>query len=64
VPEADRVPSVIARMRAIMAIGVAVANAILLVTFAEQNRRNNADAKTAARNAAGERLRPVLITRQ
>ena len=49
-------------MGAIMAIGVAVANAILLVTFAENNRRNGAEAKTAARNAAGERLRPVLMT--
>ena len=49
-------------MGAIMAIGVAVANAILLVTFAEKNRRNGEDAKSAARNAAGERLRPVLMT--
>jgi multidrug efflux pump subunit AcrB len=49
-------------MGTIMAIGVAVANAILLVTFAEQNRKVGADAKTAARNAAGERLRPVLMT--
>ena len=49
-------------MGAIMAIGVAVANAILLVTFAEKNRKSGADAKTAARNAAGERLRPVLMT--
>jgi multidrug efflux pump subunit AcrB len=49
-------------MGAIMAIGVAVANAILLVTFAEKNRKQGADAKTAARNAAGERLRPVLMT--
>ncbi len=49
-------------MGAIMAIGVAVANAILLVTFAEKNRRNGEDAKAAARNAAGERLRPVLMT--
>jgi multidrug efflux pump subunit AcrB len=49
-------------MGTIMAIGVAVANAILLVTFAEKNRKNGADAKTAARNAAGERLRPVLMT--
>ena len=45
-----------------MAIGVAVANAILLVTFAEKNRKAGQDAKTAARNAAGERLRPVLMT--
>jgi len=49
-------------MGTIMAIGVAVANAILLVTFAEKNRRKGADAKSAARNAAGERLRPVLMT--
>jgi len=49
-------------MGAIMAIGVAVANAILLATFAEQNRKQGQDAKTAARNAAGERLRPVLMT--
>jgi len=49
-------------MGTIMAIGVAVANAILLVTFAEQNRKAGADAMTAARNAAGERLRPVLMT--
>ena len=45
-----------------MAVGVAVANAILLVTFAEQNRKAGADSKTAARNAAKERLRPVLMT--
>jgi multidrug efflux pump subunit AcrB len=49
-------------MGTIMAIGVAVANAILLVTFAEQSRKAGADAKTAARTAAGERLRPVLMT--
>jgi multidrug efflux pump subunit AcrB len=49
-------------MGTIMAIGVAVANAILLVTFAEKNRRDGADASTAARNAAAERLRPVLMT--
>jgi multidrug efflux pump subunit AcrB len=49
-------------MGTIMAIGVAVANAILLVTFAEQNRKGGTDAKMAARNAAGERLRPVLMT--
>jgi multidrug efflux pump subunit AcrB len=49
-------------MGTIMAMGVAVANAILLVTFAEQNRRNGADAVSAARAAASERLRPVLMT--
>jgi multidrug efflux pump subunit AcrB len=49
-------------MGTILAIGVAVANAILLVTFAEQNRRNGADPVSAARSAAAERLRPVLMT--
>jgi len=49
-------------MGTIMAIGVAVANAILLVTFAEQNRRSGAEAHAAARAAAAERLRPVLMT--
>jgi multidrug efflux pump subunit AcrB len=49
-------------MGTIMAIGVAVANAILLVTFAEQNRRRGADSALAARDAAGERLRPILMT--
>ncbi len=49
-------------MGTIMAIGVAVANAILLVTFAEQNRVRGADSKEAARAAAVERLRPVLMT--
>jgi multidrug efflux pump subunit AcrB len=49
-------------MGTIMAIGVAVANAILLVTFAEQNRRNGAESHAAALAAATERLRPVLMT--
>jgi multidrug efflux pump subunit AcrB len=49
-------------MGTIMAIGVAVANAILLVTFAEQNRANGMVAPEAARAAAVERLRPVLMT--
>lgn len=37
-------------------------NAILLVTFTEQNRRNGADSVSAARTAAAERLRSVLMT--
>jgi multidrug efflux pump subunit AcrB len=47
-------------MGAIMAIGVAVANAILLVTFAEHARRHG-DAQPAMA-AAGSRMRPVLMT--
>jgi multidrug efflux pump subunit AcrB len=49
-------------MGTIMAIGVAVANAILLVSFAELNRLKGAAAPDAARAAAAERLRPVLMT--
>jgi multidrug efflux pump subunit AcrB len=49
-------------MGTIMAIGVAVANAILLVTFAEQNRLKGSTAPEAACTVAAERLRPVLMT--
>jgi multidrug efflux pump subunit AcrB len=49
-------------MGTIMAVGVAVANAILLVSFAEQNRLQGAASHEAARAAASERLRPVLMT--
>ncbi|MCB1130342.1 MAG: efflux RND transporter permease subunit [Verrucomicrobiae bacterium] len=46
----------------IMAVGVAVANAILLVTFAEQLRRKSADPASAAVEGARSRLRAVLMT--
>jgi len=49
-------------MGAIMAIGVAVANAILLVTFAEHNRRAGMAAAEAAAVSARARIRPVLMT--
>jgi multidrug efflux pump subunit AcrB len=50
-------------MGAIMAIGVAVANAILLVTFAEQHRREErVESDTAAIEGAQGRLRPILMT--
>ena len=49
-------------MGAIMAIGVAVANAILLVTFAEHGRRRGGSALDAAIDAARARMRPVLMT--
>jgi len=49
-------------MGAIMAIGVAVANAILLTTFAEENRKSGADAPEAAVRGAESRLRPILMT--
>jgi multidrug efflux pump subunit AcrB len=49
-------------MGAIMAIGVAVANAILLVTFAEQSRRQGGSPLQTAIDAARARMRPVLMT--
>lgn len=49
-------------MGAIMAIGVAVANAILLVTFAEEQRRAGVAPRTAGIDAAAARMRPVLMT--
>jgi multidrug efflux pump subunit AcrB len=49
-------------MGAIMAIGVAVANAILLVTFAEQSRVAGSSPLQTAIEAARSRMRPVLMT--
>jgi multidrug efflux pump subunit AcrB len=49
-------------MGGIMAIGVAVANAILLVTFAEQARVHGTSALQTAIDAARSRMRPVLMT--
>lgn len=47
---------------AIMAVGVAVANAILLVTFADRDRRRTADPVASALEGATSRLRPILMT--
>lgn len=47
---------------AIMSIGVAMANAILLLTFAELRRREGASANDAAEQGASGRLRPILMT--
>jgi multidrug efflux pump subunit AcrB len=49
-------------MGAIMAIGVAVANAILLVTFAERGRALHGAAARAAAEGGAARLRAVLMT--
>ena len=45
-----------------MAVGVAVANSILLETFAECARREGAAATDAAINGARHRVRPILMT--
>jgi multidrug efflux pump subunit AcrB len=49
-------------MGAIMAIGVSVANAILLITFAEQQRKAGLNAREAATTGARSRLRPIVMT--
>jgi multidrug efflux pump subunit AcrB len=49
-------------MGTIMAMGVAVANAILLVTFAERSRREGLSSLEAAVNGAQTRLRPIAMT--
>src|SRR4030095_7606931 len=46
----------------IMCVGVATANSILLVTFANDQRLEGVDALSAALAAGFTRLRPVLMT--
>jgi multidrug efflux pump subunit AcrB len=49
-------------MGAIVSIGVAVANAILLTTFAERARMAGSSPAEAAVDSAQSRLRPILMT--
>src|SRR3989441_3550746 len=49
-------------MGAIMAIGISVANAILLVTFAENARRDGVSVHDAAVEGGRGRLRAILMT--
>jgi multidrug efflux pump subunit AcrB len=49
-------------MGAIMSIGVATANSILMVTFANDRRREGDNAHDAALAAGMTRLRPVIMT--
>jgi len=54
--------SVPALTGAIMCMGVATANSILVVSFAKQNLLDGLDPLQAALQAGGTRLRPVLMT--
>jgi len=54
--------SVPALMGAIMSIGVASANSILMVTFAEDRRKEGLDPVAAASEAGYTRFRPVIMT--
>jgi multidrug efflux pump subunit AcrB len=49
-------------MGAIMAMGISVANSILLVTFAERFRHEGRELLEAAREGASSRLRAILMT--
>lgn len=49
-------------MGAIMAVGVATANSILMVSFANERLAEGSPPVSAALEAAGTRLRPVLMT--
>jgi multidrug efflux pump subunit AcrB len=49
-------------MGSIMAVGVSVANAILLVTFADRYQREGKKALDAALESVQSRVRPILMT--
>ena len=54
--------SVPALMGAIMSIGVATSNSVLIITFANERFAETKDAFAAAREAGDTRLRPVIMT--
>ena len=54
--------SVPALMGAIMSIGVATANSILMITFANEQRQLGLNARDAMLSAGWTRLRPVIMT--
>jgi multidrug efflux pump subunit AcrB len=49
-------------MGIIMSVGVSIANAVLLITNAEQLRLKNGNAILAAKEAVSLRLRPIIMT--
>lgn len=49
-------------MGIIMSVGVSIANAVLLITNAEQIRKKTGDAAEAAKEAVALRLRPIIMT--
>ncbi len=49
-------------MGIIMSVGVSIANAVLLITNAEELRKQNGNALASAKEAASLRLRPIIMT--
>jgi multidrug efflux pump subunit AcrB len=54
--------SVPSLMGSIMCIGVATANSILMVVFANDQRQEGMDSRSAALSAGHTRIRPVIMT--
>ena len=54
--------SVPALMGAIMCMGVATANSILVISFAKERYEEHGDSLLAAKEAGGTRFRPVIMT--
>ena len=50
-------------MGAVMSVGVSIANALLMLTFARDRRRDGDTVASAAVAAARGRMRPILMTR-
>jgi multidrug efflux pump subunit AcrB len=49
-------------MGMIMSVGVSISNSVLLITNAEHLRKHNADSVASAKEAAGLRIRPIVMT--
>ena len=54
--------NILTQIGLVVLIGLAAKNAILIVEFARQNEQAGLDARQAARHAAEQRLRPILMT--
>jgi hydrophobe/amphiphile efflux-1 (HAE1) family protein len=54
--------NILTQIGLVVLIGLAAKNAILIVEFAKQNEDNGDDIYEAARHAAAQRLRPILMT--
>jgi len=49
-------------MGMIMSVGVSISNSVLLITNAEQLRKRNGNSIESAKEAAGLRIRPIIMT--
>jgi multidrug efflux pump subunit AcrB len=49
-------------MGMIMSVGVSISNSVLLITNAEHLRKHNGDSVASAKEAAGLRIRPIVMT--